>query len=202
MARFPQTESEVAALAQLMVQGLEMADSDFPDPPVPPGELQEQLDSFNASAAAVAMLDKQFKEGHGLKDKHFATLTESLKVNLRYAELASRGKPQKLSQIGWGPRRNGNALQAPGEVRDIKIRTEGDTWLVLEWSTPADGGAPSAYTIQRRRRDGAAWEDIATAVDVAHLLNNQPRGVEMDFRVLAKNKAGTGQPSATVTVVL
>ncbi len=34
------------------------------------------------------------------------------------------------------------------------------------------------------------------------LLSNQPRGVELDFRVIAVKKAGAGQPSATVTVVL
>lgn len=33
-------------------------------------------------------------------------------------------------------------------------------------------------------------------------MSNQPRGVELQYRVLAVNKAGTGQPSTTVTLVL
>jgi hypothetical protein len=46
------------------------------------------------------------------------------------------------------------------------------------------------------------WEDVGTSVDTRELLSNQPRGVEFNYRVLVVNKAGTGQPSATVTVVL
>jgi len=34
------------------------------------------------------------------------------------------------------------------------------------------------------------------------LLGDQPRRVEFDLRVVAVNKAGAGEPSATVTVVL
>ena len=33
-------------------------------------------------------------------------------------------------------------------------------------------------------------------------MSNQPRGVELSYRIVAVNKAGVGQPSATVTVVL
>ena len=40
MAQFPETESEIAALAALMADGLEHAAADFPTPPVPPAELQ------------------------------------------------------------------------------------------------------------------------------------------------------------------
>ncbi len=39
-------------------------------------------------------------------------------------------------------------------------------------------------------------------MDTTTLLTNQARGVEFEYRVLAVNKKGTGQPSATVTVVL
>ena len=31
---------------------------------------------------------------------------------------------------------------------------------------------------------------------------NQPRGIELDLRVVAVNRAGAGEPSVTVTVVL
>ncbi len=82
------------------------------------------------------------------------------------------------------------------------IKVEGDTWVVFDWKPPVDGGAVAAYKIQRRKRDGGSWRDVGTSVDTAQLLSGQPRGIEFEYRLLAVNKAGTGQPSATVTVVL
>ena len=58
-----------------------------------------------------------------------------------------------------------------------------------------------AYKVQRKQ-EGSPWEDIGISTDAEELCSNQPRGVEWHYRVVAVNKAGTGQPSATVTVVL
>ena len=52
------------------------------------------------------------------------------------------------------------------------------------------------------KKDAGVWEDVGGSVDTVQTLSNQPRGVEMDYRVVAVKKAGIGQPSATVTVVL
>ncbi len=40
------------------------------------------------------------------------------------------------------------------------------------------------------------------AVETEHLLGNQPRGVELEYRVIGVNRPGNVQPSATVTLVL
>lgn len=87
-------------------------------------------------------------------------------------------------------------------MRDIQITAEGDTWVALRWNPPVDGGAVGGYKIQRKKKDGGGWEEVGSSVDTEHTLINQPRGIEMDYRVVAANKAGVGQPSATVTVVL
>jgi len=60
---------------------------------------------------------------------------------------------------------------------------------------------PAYYGIQRKK-DGTGWEEAGTSTDTEQLMSNQPRGVELDYRVIAVNKAGIGQPSATVTLVL
>ena len=86
-------------------------------------------------------------------------------------------------------------------MRNIKIEAEGDTWVILTWKPPAEGGAPGVYRIQRKR-ESQPWEDIGISIDTKELCSDQPRGVELNYRVFAVNKAGTGQPSATVTVEL
>ena len=202
MTRFPRTEPEIAALALRVVQGLRQATEAFPAPPVPPDELEARLGSFNTADAATVVTETAFREQHAVKDEALEDLVDGVKADLKYAEVVVRDRPEKLSQLGWAARRRSSALAVPGEVRDIGIRVEGDTWVVFDWKPPVDGGTAAAYTIQRRKRDGGSWRDVGTSVDTAQLLNDQLRGVEFEYRVIAVNKAGTGHPSATVTVVL
>jgi hypothetical protein len=199
--QFPRSEADIAALAELVVQGLEQAVDDFPSPPVPAPDLRIKMAAVQAVRAAAVTAESAFKEQHALKDEAIEDLADSLKANLKYAEFAVRDQPEKLSKLGWGLRRDGMPLQPPGEVRDMAIKAEGDTWVILQWNKPVDGGAPGVYKIQRRQ-DGTPWEDIGISIDSEELCSNQPRGVELYYRVFAVNKAGSGQPSATVTVVL
>ena len=113
----------------------------------------------------------------------------------------SRRHPEQLVQLGWAARRPRTPLKPPGEVRNIAMRDEGDTWVFLTWEAPGEGGEVAVYRIQRQEPRGD-WEDVATSIDRLELLRDQPRGVELDFRVLAMNRAGTGGPSATVKAVL
>lgn len=199
--RFPKSEPHIAKLARLVAQGLDQAPDDFPAPPVPASELKALLDTYHAALAATVVAETGFRNGHAAKDRALKALVDGVKADLKYAEVAVRDEPGKLSQLGWGPRRDGNPLTAPGEVRDMRIVSEGDTWVIFAWNPPVDGGEVGAYTIQRKD-PGGGWQDVATSVDTQQLVSNQARGVEFAFRVVAVNKAGTGSPSATVTVVL
>ena len=46
------------------------------------------------------------------------------------------------------------------------------------------------------------WNDVATAIDSEITLIDQTRAKEFEYRVIAINKAGQGQPSDRVMVVL
>lgn len=200
--RFPEAEPEITSLALRVIEGLRELGADLPSAPIPADELQDRLDRFNASKTRVVNATTTLREEHAVNDQDLEHLVDGTKANLKYAEVVFRDQPGKLSQLGWGPRRNGSTLEAPGEVRDIRILAEGDTWITLRWNPPVNGGAVGAYRIQRKRQDGGGWEDVGSSVATEQMLSNQPRGIEMDYRVLAANKAGVGQPSATVTVVL
>jgi hypothetical protein len=199
--RFPRTESEIAALAGRVADGLVKAAEDFPNPPVPADELVARLDAFRAADTATVAAKKEFMGQHALKDAALKKLVDAVKADLRYAEIAARHEPEKLNALGWRLARDGNPLEPPGETRDITIVSEGDTWVILRWNAPVDGGTPAFYRIQRKR-EGNPWEDAGTSTETEQLMSNQPRGVELHYRVIAVNKAGPGTPSATVTLVL
>jgi len=201
MPRFPETEPEIAALAALVVEGLEQAVEDFPNPPVPATELRSKLDTYAQTRAATVVAETDFREQHAEKDEALEDLVDSTKADLKYAEFAAKDRPGKLSQLGWAPRRSGTPLESPGEVRNIKLVGEGDSWVVLRWESPSDGGKPAFYKIHRESGDDQ-WDEVGTSTDTEKLVSNQPRGVNLNFRVTAANKAGEGPPSATVTVVL
>ncbi len=192
----------MAELASLLADGLESARDDFPNPPVAPGELHALLDAFNEAVSAVTAAEAAVRERRAMKDQALTKLVESMKADLRYAEFAARKAPEKLTQIGWGPRRARRPLEHPGEVRNLRITGEGDTWIALAWTAPDEGGAAMAYAIERRKAEGRSWEAVATVMDTKHRLVDQARGVELSYRVVAMNKGGTGSPSATVTAVL
>ena len=65
-----------------------------------------------------------------------------------------------------------------------------------------DSGTPSAYKVMRRERPAGPWEEVATAVVSEATLVEQPKGKELEYRIIAVNKAGDGEPSNTAMVVL
>ena len=200
--KYPDSEPEIMALARIVIDGLRQLGAELPAPPVPLDDLQARVDRAHAATADVVVATTALRERHAVKDDAIGAVVDGTKANLRYAEVVFRDQPERLSQLGWGPRRGGSSLEAPGEVRDIRIISEGDTWVTLRWNPPVDGGAVGAYKIQRKRKDAGGWEDVGGSVDTVETLSNQPRGIELEYRVVAVNKAGIGQPSATVTVVL
>lgn len=72
----------------------------------------------------------------------------------------------------------------------------------FESSGWVDGGAVAAPKIQRRLRHDGPWSHAGMAIESEIKLTNQERGKEWEYRVLAVNKAGDGEPSNTVMAVL
>ena len=50
----------------------------------------------------------------------------------------------------------------------------------------------------RRERPEGLWGDVGTAVVTEVTLFEQPRGKEFEFRVVAVNRAGDGEPNNTI----
>jgi hypothetical protein len=56
---------------------------------------------------------------------------------------------------------------------------------------------PNRPTHRRERPEGA-WQDAATAIETESTLVEQPLKTQLEYRVIAINKSGEGQPSSTV----
>jgi hypothetical protein len=104
--------------------------------------------------------------------------------------------------IGWNGRKEKTAIAVPVQPRLLEVPKRGEGWVFLDWKSPADGGKPKAYKVKRIEQPAGAWQEVATAIDSEATLIEQPRSKELEYRVVAVNKSGDGEPSNTVMVVL
>lgn len=202
MPRFPNTEPEIIALAQLQIDGLIKNDASFPEMPFKSNEVQALLADFlvkrseaNDSAAA-AKLDTMEKEDS------LELLISALKDNFKHAEILHKKNDAMLQKIGWSARANRTALQKPEQPRTLEAPKQGDGWLFLDWKEPLEGGLPSQYKVWRRELPDGAPQLADSPIPSECTLVNQPRKVELEFYVIAVNRSGESAQSNTVTVVL
>jgi len=202
MARFPRTEAEILALAEAMETGLAENTATYPSPPVTSTDLNTlrlvYTDRKNLLIAAQAAAELAVAD----KDEKLEDLIDGLKSDIRYAENTVDYDDAKLKLIGWAGRSAAVALQPPGQARLLEAPKQGEGWVYLDWKKPDSGGKPAAYKIMRRNRPDGAWEEAATAVVTEATLVDQTRGAELEYRIIAVNKAGEGEPSNTAMVVL
>jgi hypothetical protein len=202
MARFPTKEAEIAELAERLYRGLLDNNPTFPQPPVHPMLLRMRKLTYqsrhNTFMAANAAAEQSITD----KDTALEELIDALKSDIRYAETVVNFDDDKLKLIGWSGNQTPTALIPPGEVRQLEAPKQGEGWLFLDWKQPAEGGKVSAYKIQRRERPEGAWQEVGTAIETEATLVDQPKGKELEYRIIAINKSGDGPPSNTVMVVL
>ncbi len=201
MATFPRTEPEIITLAQTMISGLE-ADEAYASPPVQLTTLTVTLQSFIGTRSAAATAQGAAEAAINAKNVQLDLLVAQMKKDLRYAEDVTNGDDAKLQKLGWGGKSAGKALVAPGQTLELAAPEQGEGSVQLTWGAPESGGMPAAYKVQRRERPAGPWADVGTALTCALALSDQTRNKELEYRVLAVNKAGEGGPSNTVLVVL
>jgi hypothetical protein len=202
MACFPDREAQIKALAQNIVTGLTENAVDFPAPPVAAGDLQALLDSLITLCDEQTAAQATAEQATETKRAALTELVTAMKADLRYAEDAVNHNDAKLTALGWGGKAGPTALAVPGQPRSLEAPQQGEGWLFLDWKKPADGGAVAAYQIQRRERPSGAWSLVSMAIESEATLNNQERGKDWEYRVVATNKAGESVPSNTVAAVV
>ena len=208
MPRFPNKEADIVALARAMADGLQANPAIYPNPPCQlfgPNGLNRKITKYNDSRGVLINARAVAEQAVADKDDTLQNLIDAMKADLRYAENTVDFDDDKLKLIGWAAKKTPTALPSPGQSRLLEAPKQGESgggWVFLDWKQPADGGKPAAYKVQRRVRDSGDWNDIATAILSEITLVDQPEKTELEYRVIAVNKAGEGTPSNTVMVVL
>lgn len=202
MAQFPRTEPETVALVQSVIAGLTTNTVLYPASPIPTADLEARLGAFLSAQHAAIAAQAAAKQATIAKDEALRALSDDLRTVLRYAEMTTNLDDAKLKLLGWSGRAPRSPLQAPGQVRMLEAQRQGEGTVVLTWGEPLDGGKVAAYQIQRRVRAGGSWQDAGLALTTEATLAEQPRSAELEYRVLAVNKAGMGEVSNTAMVVL
>ena len=205
MARFPIREAEIKSLAQNMVTGLtgqEGIPPLFPSPPVAAAALQTLLEALITLSDTQVAAQAAAEQATQAKATALEDLVTAMKADLRYAEDHVNHDDAQLSVLGWGAKAAATALEAPGQPRSLEAPRQGEGWIFLDWKPPVDGGIVAAYKIERRERPTGNWMLAALAIESEATLNNQERGKDWEYRILATNKAGESEPSNTIAAVL
>nr|VFJ91490.1 MAG: hypothetical protein BECKH772B_GA0070898_1001820 [Candidatus Kentron sp. H] len=203
MASFPKNEANMLILGREMVDGFKAKVDVFPSPPVGPEALENALEACMKAKEAAIEAQAAAEQATAAKNAAFAALADKMKVDLRYAEDAVNYDDAQLRSIGWGGRKSATRLAAPGQARNLAVKEKGEGSIGLGWTRPAEGGKVNAYRIQRRERaEGSPWALVGMSMGTESLLSDQPRGKELEYCVIAANKAGDGPMGNTVTVML
>jgi len=206
MPTFPRREPDAVALADAMIAGFQQNPTVFPHADVPGMQAlratyqtakNEQLD-----AEAKAQLVTEVKE------QALVALEDLMKNQLRQSEVDTADDPAKLTMIGWGPRAPAQPSNPPGQPRNLDPVVQGPGTLFLDWKQPAPGpgGSVRTYLIERREQvSGGAfgeWRQVGIALEHHSTLTEQPRNIQLEYRIIAVNNGGNSVPSNTAAVVL
>jgi hypothetical protein len=202
MARFPLTEAEILRLAKSVAAGLAASPQHFPSPPATAEQILAALADHTTAREEALAAQAQAVLTTARKRETLKALADLVKSDLRYAENHTRRNHVMLGSLGWGAPRPKAPLDAPGQVMGLTMLQELKDEVRLGWKPPRDGGPVAAYRVQRRIRGAGDWADVATAISPEIALTNQESGVELEYRVIALNKAGEGGPSNVARAVL
>jgi hypothetical protein len=206
MATFPRREADIAVLAERMISGFNAHGEVFPHAdPAALEAVREALAEANdaqGQARAAAVIKTVAKA------RAFEQLVATMKTALRQAQVDTAEQPAALELIGWGAKAPSDPVEPPAAPTQLHSVEQGHGTVLLGWKRPTTltGGPVRAYILQRRVADAAGafgeWIQIATAYETACGLTGQPRGVQLEYRVIATNIRGESAPSNTCAMVL
>jgi len=204
MPKFPKTEADIVALAEQMIAGLTAHAADFPS--LSKAGLEAVLVNYKEQKQTQDEAKGQLLLATTAKDEDLDFLIETMKNDLKKAEVDCTNIPQTLHEIGWGPRQEPQPIEAPGSPTELHPISEGQGTIWFKWEKPSNGGPVRNYLIERRDLqqggDFGPWMLVDTIYNREINLSGQPEAVRLEYRVKAANAAGESVPSNSISVFL
>ena len=204
MPTFPRKESDLVALTTAMSSGYAAHAADFPnaDPVAITTAFNNYLNAKNSQTDLTGQAQLATTE----KDTVLEELETVIKQQLKQSELDVTATPEKLELIGWGPKAPPTPATPPAQPQNFVATRQDVASVTFDWTRPASA-APRVYLIERRSQpteggDFGPWQQITTTIERDTVVGDQPRGVQLEYRVKALNLAGESLPSNTSAVVL
>jgi hypothetical protein len=192
-----------------MIAGYTAHPADFPsiDPLTDLPALQAARDTYQTDRQTQIDARAQSQIATETKKDKLEALTDLMRNDLKLSEVDVTADPEKLTLIGWGPKSPPQPITEPGQPENFRPIAEGPGNLWLVWDRPASGGPIRNYIVESRQQpsgggDFGAWTVAGTALNNEINLLDQPRGIQLEYRVIAANTAGQSMPSNTAAVVL
>ena len=206
MPLFPQREIRIEELASEMLRGFEENPGLFPHADMP--RLKGAFDSYTAARADQVQKMALSHLATEAKYEALGALSGVMREQLKQAQVDAASDPQRLGFIGWGPRAHRTPVEPPAQVRSFDGRLLGPGEVRLTWRAPKGnepGGPVRTYEVMRRQQPpgGGAfseWTLAGSTLTPAITLEDQPREVRLEYRILAVNHGGPSKPSNTVVL--
>jgi hypothetical protein len=202
MPTFPRNQADISALADTMAAGITSQPAWFPHGDA--AAIETAAADFRAAATELQDALAAVRNAAAKKLRAQQALTSRMRCQLALCQVDCTGEAERLSAIGWGPRREKRPAAGPGQVTDVTALVSGaDNELVsLAWRKPIAGGKPSDYLVERRTATAEAWQIVATPYTEEATLKGQASMTPLEYRIIARNTAGEAAASAPVTIIL
>ena len=211
MPNFPDKKNDQLVLCGEVGEGIVANPGDFPDPPFDGAALNVLVATAMAKIVARVAKEAELAEAVDEENEARALAVQLCKRYLAEAEARYAHDAAMLKKLGWNKRAARRFLK-PGQVRNLEVGQQGPGTVLLDWKAPERAqsvGSARAYRIDRQIHDFESDKIIeewgewnATCFPSEEVLHNQPRGVEISYRIVATNTNGDGPASDVETVVL
>ncbi len=206
MPRFPKKEADIFALVNQMIAGYTDHPAVFPHADV--AALTNARIDYTNQVIVAGCYKADVALATEVKDKAFRALVRKMKQQLKRSEVDTKDNPLQLKHINWTEERYGGQVRKPSQPRSLEAMSRGPGVVELEWKAPAPGkgGVVRSYVVLRRQQlpgqKFTDWSQEGMALTTEITLTNQPRYIQLEYRIIAINATGTSIPSNVVSVVL